>query len=128
MTKPFDYVNEIMQGKKNLIVDAATEKEYVPFLTNKSLSYQYDCVLFANEMNIRHQLDKKLQFDFLLNTVRAKKRPFSKWLKSESSDDIECLKILYGYSDQKALEALRLLSDEQIQKLKEKTHKGGLRK
>jgi hypothetical protein len=128
MTKPFDYVNEIMQGKKNLIVDAATEKEYVPFLTNKSLSYHYDCVLFANEMNIRHQLDKKLQFDFLLNTVRAKKRPFSKWLKSESSDDIECLKILYGYSDQKALEALRLLSDEQIQKLKEKTHKGGLRK
>ena len=128
MSKPFDYVNEIMQGKKNLIVDAATEKEYVPFLTNKSLSYQYDCVMFANEMNIRHHLDKKLQFDFLLNTVRAKKRPFSKWLKPESSDDIECLKILYGYSDQKALEALRLHSDEQIQKLKEKTHKGGLRK
>ena len=126
--KPFDYVNEILQGKKNLIVDEATEKEYVPFLTNKSLSYQYDCVMFANEMNIRHHLDKKMQFDFLLNTVRAKKRPFSKWLKSESSDDIECLKILYGYSDQKALEALRLLSDDQIQKLKEKTHKGGLRK
>ena len=128
MTKPFDYVNDILYGKKNLIVDAATEKEYVPFLANKSLSYQYDCVMFANEMNIHHYLDKKLQFDFLLNTVRAKKRPFSKWLKSESSDDIECLKILYGYSDQKALEALRLLSDEQIQKLKEKTHKGGLRK
>ena len=128
MTKPFDYVNDILYGKKNLIVDAATEKEYVPFLANKSLSYQYDCVMFANEMNLHHHLDKKLQFDFLLNTVRAKKRPFSKWLKSESSDDIECLKILYGYSDQKALEALRLLSDEQIQKLKEKTHKGGLRK
>ena len=128
MTKPFDYVNDILYGKKNLIVDTATEKEYVPFLANKSLSYQYDCVMFANEMNIHHHLDKKLQFDFLLNTVRAKKRPFSKWLKSESSDDIECLKILYGYSDQKALEALRLLSDEQIQKLKEKTHKGGLRK
>jgi hypothetical protein len=128
MTKPFDYVNDILYGKKNLIVDAATEKEYVPFLANKSLSYQYDCVMFANEMNIHHHLDKKLQFDFLLNTVRAKKRPFSKWLKSESSYDIECLKILYVYSDQKALEALRLLSDEQIQKLKEKTHKGGLRK
>ncbi len=126
--KPFEYVNEILQGKKNVIVDHQTEKEYVPFLTNKSLSYQYDCLMFANEMNFRHHLDKKMQFDFLLNTVRAKKRPFSKWIKSESSEDIECLKVLYGYSDQKALEALRLLSDEQIQELKEKTQKGGLRK
>ena len=125
---PFDYVKEILQGKKQLIVDELTEKEYNPFIINRSLSYHKDCVLFANEMNRRHFIDKKLQNDFLLNTVRAKKRPFSKWLKPESSDDIECLKILYGYSDQKALEALRLLSDDQIQKLKEKTHKGGLRK
>jgi hypothetical protein len=128
MSNPFDYVKEILQGKKNLIKDAETEKDYVPYLVNRSLSYYYDCVMWSNEMNIRPSTDKKMQFDFLLNTVRSTKRPFAKWIKRESSEDIECLKILYGYSNQKALEALRLLSDEQIQELKEKTRKGGLRK
>lgn len=128
MSGPFDYVNSILQNKKNLIVDEQTEKDYVPFLTNRSLSYHRDCVLFANEMNRRHFLDKKLQYDFLLNTVRSQKRPFAKWAKSEKSDDIECIKHVYGFSDSKAREALRLLSKEQIQQLKEKTDIGGLRK
>ena len=128
MSGPFDYVNSILQNKKNLIVDEQTEKDYVPFLTNRSLSYHRDCVLFANEINRRHFLDKKLQYDFLLNTVRSQKRPFAKWAKSEKSDDIECIKHVYGFSDSKAREALRLLSKEQIQQLKEKTDIGGLRK
>lgn len=128
MSNPFDYVNQILYGKKNLIVDEATEKEYVPFLTNRSLSYHYDCVLYANEMNIRHNADKKMQNDFLINTVRSKKRPFVKWAKSEKNDDIACIKQVYGFSDAKAIDALRLLSDEQIQQLKEKTDIGGLRK
>lgn len=128
MSNPFDYVNQIMQGKKNLIVDESTEKDYLPFIVNRSLSYHYDCVLFANEMNRRHFLDKKLQNDFLINTIRSKKRPFVKWAKSERNDDIQCVKKYFGYSDQKALEALRLLNDEQIQQLKEKTDTGGLRK
>ena len=128
MSGPFDYVNSILQNKKNLIVDEQTEKDYVPFLTNRSLSYHRDCVLFANEVNRRHFLDKKLQYDFLLNTVRSQKRPFAKWAKSEKSDDIECIKHVYGFSDSKAREALRLLSKEQIQQLKEKTDIGGLRK
>ena len=68
---PFDYVKEILQGKKQLIVDELTEKEYSPFLTNRSLSYHKDCIMFANEMNRRHHTDKKLQNDFLLNTVRS---------------------------------------------------------
>lgn len=80
---PFDYVKEILQGKKQLIVDELTEKEYVPFIVNRSLSYHQDCVFFANEVNRRHHLDKKLQNDFLLNTVRSQKRPFAKWIKSE---------------------------------------------
>jgi hypothetical protein len=79
-------------------------------------------------MNMRHHLDKKLQFDFLINTVRSKKRPFAKWAKSEKSDDLECLKTIYGFSDSKAREAYRLLSKEQIQQLKEQTQTGGLRK
>lgn len=122
---PFDFVNQILQGKKQLIVDDLTEKEYVPFLTNRSLSYHKDCILFANEMNLRHHVDAKMQNDFLLNTVRSRKRPFTKWAKSEKSEDIECIKIIFGYSNSKAREALRLLSDEQIQELKRKTDIGG---
>ena len=122
---PFDYVNQILQGKQQLIVDDLTEKEYVPFLTNRSLSYHKDCILFANEMNLRHHVDAKMQNDFLLNTVRSRKRPFTKWAKSEKSEDIECIKIIFGYSNSKAREALRLLSDEQIQELKRKTDIGG---
>ena len=125
---PFDYVNQILQGKKQLIVDDVTESEYVPFLVNRSLSYQIDCVSYANEMNRRSFIDKKLQNDFLLNTIRSKKRPFVKWVKSDKSEDIQCIKTVYGFSDTKALEALRLLTDEQIQQLKEKTGIGGLRK
>jgi len=122
---PFDFVNQILQGKQQLIVDDLTEKEYVPFLTNRSLSYHKDCILFANEMNLRHHVDAKMQNDFLLNTVRSRKRPFTKWAKSEKSEDIECIKIIFGYSNSKAREALRLLSDKQIQELKTKTDIGG---
>ena len=125
---PFDFVNQIMQGKKQLIVDELTEKEYVPFIVNKTLSYHKDCIMYANEVNRRHFIDKKLQNDFLLNTIRSKKRPFIKWAKSEKSEDIECIKQIYGFSDKKAYEALRLLNDEQIQELKEKSDIGGLRK
>ena len=125
---PFDYVNQILYGKKNLIVDEVTEKSYTPFLVNRSLSYHKDCIGYANEMNFRHHLDKKLQNDFLLNTIRSQKRPFAKWVKSEKSEDIECIKTIYGFSDTKAREALRLLSNEQIQQLKEQADTGGLRK
>ena len=128
MSKPFDYVNQILQGKKQLIVDELTEKDYVPFLTNRSLSQHKDCVLLANEMNQRHHLDKKMQNDFLLNTVRSMKRPFAKWAKSEKNNDIECIKLVYGLSDSKALDVLRLLTKEQLQQLKEETLTGGLGK
>jgi hypothetical protein len=128
MSKPFDYVNEILQGKKQLIVDDLTEKEYVPFLTNRGLSQHRDCVLLANEMNQRHHLDKKMQNDFLLNTVRSMKRSFAKWAKSEKDDDIACVKMVYGLSDSKARDAMRLLTKEQIQQLKKETLMGGLGK
>ena len=128
MSNPFDYVNEILQGKKQLIVDDLTEKGYEPFLVNRALSQHKDCVLYANEKNRRHHLDKKMQNDFLLNTVRSMKRPFAKWAKSEKNDDIACVKMVYGLSDSKALDALRLLTKEQIQQLKKETFTGGLGK
>ena len=125
---PFDYVNAILQNKKKLIVDELTEKSYAPFLVNRSLSYHKDCIFYANEMNRYHQIDKKLQNDFLLNIVRSQKRPFAKWVKAENSEDLECIKQIFGFSESKAREAFRLLSKEQIQKLKEQTDIGGLRK
>ena len=128
MSSPFDYVNSILQNKTQMMVDDATEAAYVSFLVNRSLSYHMDTIAFANEMNRRHFIDKKMQFDFLLNTVRSKKRPFAKWAKPEKNDDLSCIKQVYGFSDSKARDALRLLSDEQIQELKEKTDIGGLRK
>ena len=128
MSNPFDYVNSILQNKKNLIVDELTEKDYSPFLVNRTLSYHKDCIMYANEMNRRHLADKKLQYDFLINTIRSQKRPFAKWVKSEKSDNLECIKQVFGLSDQKAREAKRLLSNEQIQQLKEQTDTGGLRK
>ena len=128
MSNPFDYVNSILQNKKNLIVDELTEKDYSPFLVNRTLSYHKDCIMYANEMNRRHLADKKLQYDFFLNTIRSQKRPFAKWVKSEKSDNLECIKQVFGLSDQKARDAMRLLSNEQIQQLKEQTDTGGLRK
>ena len=128
MTNPFDYATAILQNKKQLIVDEITEKDYNPFLINRALSQHKDCIVFANEMNSRHYLEKKLQFDFLLNTVRSMKRPVAKWAKTEKNDDLECVKLVYGLSDSKARDALRLLSKEEIQKLKQETYTGGLGK
>jgi hypothetical protein len=127
MSNPFDYVNAILQNKKQLIVDELTEKEYNPFLSNRSLSYHKDCILYANEMNRRHFIDKKLQFDFLLNTVRSQKRPFAKWVKAEMDDDIMVVKNYFGFSASKAREAMRLLSVQQIKEIKEKMSTGGIK-
>lgn len=125
---PFDYVNEILQGKKNLIINDYTEKAYEPFLVNRALSYHLDCIMFANEMNRRPFIDKKLQNDFLINTVRSRKRPFNKWVKAEKSEDISCIKTFYGISTPKAQEVLSLLTEDQLQQLKEKIAEGGLEK
>jgi hypothetical protein len=125
MSNPFDYVNAILQNKKQLIVDELTEKDYIPFLVNRSLSYHSDCIMYANEMNRRHFLDKKLQNDFLLNTIRSRKRPFAKWVKSEKSEDVDLIKLAYGLSDSKAIEALRLISEKDIKLLREKFDIGG---
>src|SRR5574340_1027771 len=122
---PFDFVREIQSGKKDIMTDDLSEKDYVPFVVNKALSYEMDCVLQANEMNQRHHLDKKLQFAYLLNTVRSRKRPFHKWIKPETSDVIDAIKHVFTCSDRKAYENLRVLTKEQVEHLKLITQKGG---
>jgi hypothetical protein len=126
-SNPFDYVNQILNGKKNLIVDEITEKEYSPFLTNRSLSYHRDCVLFANEMNMRHFLDNKMQNDFLFGVVRKQKRSFNKWIKTEKNEDIDAVKKYFNFSTEKAVEALKILTKEQIEDIKIELHVGGLK-
>ena len=123
---PFEYVNAINTGKKDIMIDDLAEKSYSSFTINRSLSYFNDTVLVANEMNKHHHLDKKLQFHFLLNIVRKRKR-FSKWDKADVASDIGVVKEYYGYSDELARQVLPLLSAEQIKVLKQKISKGGRR-
>ena len=121
---PFEYVTAINYTKTNMIVDEETEKDYLPYMSNRSLSYFQDTVAVANAMNQYHILDKKLQFDFLINIVRKRKR-FSKWIKPEVVTDLEVVKEYYGYSNEKAKQALSVLSAEDITELKKRTYKGG---
>jgi len=114
-------------SKKDIMVDNITEKAYTPFLVNRSLSYFNDTVLYANEMNINHHLDSRLQFDFLRNIVRKKKR-FSKWAKPTEINNIDTIKDYYGYSNEKAKSVLSLFTDSQIETLNNRMYKGGKRK
>ena len=107
--------------------DELAEKGYDPFLTNRSLSYFDDAIGMANEMNFRSHADKILQYEFLLNTIRKRKR-FSKWLKPEKDDTVKTLQEFYGYSRRKAEEAANVLSDGQINEIKNKLEQGGLKK
>jgi hypothetical protein len=122
-TNPFDYTNSINQTKKNLMRDTANdklaEKDYAPFLTNRALSYHNDTVFYANEMNIRHHAENILQYEYLLNIVRPKKR-FAKWVKKDNESDVNFVKEYYGYNDTKARQALEILSENQLRNIKEK--------
>ena len=121
---PFEYVNAINNTKKDIMIDDIAEREYNSFMVNRSLSYFNDTVLYANEMNIHHNIDNRLQFDFLINMVRKRKR-FSKWDKPNSNSDVEVVKEYYGYNNEKAHNALTLLTSEQIDILRQKVYKGG---
>ena len=121
---PFDFINAITYNKNDLMVDDWAEKQYVPYIVNKGLSYGADTVIQANEMNSRPHLDKILQFDFLINIIRPKKR-FNKWIKAEKIDDLEVVKEYYGYSTEKAKQVLPLLNDSIIIELRKRITKGG---
>jgi hypothetical protein len=114
----------ILQTKEPFCHTAEDERNYPAFMVNRALSFHGDVVLIANEMNKYPDIDKKLQIDFLLNIVRAQKRPFSRWHKKALNGDLEVIKEYYGYSDSKASEALKILTEEQITELREKLYKG----
>ena len=120
-----DYLNSINQTKEYLMdEDPGWEKNYPPFVINKCMSQHLDTIMFANEMNQYPGLDKKLQYDFFINIVRPRKR-FSPWGKKQKVKDLELVKEFYGYSTEKAMQAMRILSPDQLEIIRDKLNKGG---
>lgn len=120
-----DWLNSINLSKDNLLdEDPLAEKDYPPYVINKCMAGHMDTILFANEMNLSHYLDKKLQYDFFINSIKTKKR-YSPWLKKDKFDDLEVVKQYYGYSNDKARAALRILTEDQLQHIATKLNQGG---
>ena len=121
-----DYLNAINHTKERLMdtEDEEWEKKYPPIIVNKCLAPFQDTILLVNEINQYPHLDKKLQFDFLINSLRPRKR-FTPWVKAKKLDDIEYVKEFYGYNNEKAKVALTILNDDQIATIKQKLNKGG---
>ena len=120
---PFEFSNSITYTKQDIMNDL-NEKEYAPFLVNRALSYHQDCILYANEMNRRFDISHKLQYHYLLNTIRKRKR-FAKWSKPELIDDLKIVMEYYSVSRGKAEEYLSILSKSRIETLKKRMNKGG---
>ena len=121
---PFELIKSISNDKKDILEN---EKDYNAFMVNRGLSYFPDTVIYANEMNRFHHLDQRLQYHFLINTIRKRNR-FSKWNKSIESENISAIKQYYGYSNAKAKVALDILDKKQLNLIKEKLDKGGRKK
>lgn len=121
-----DYLKAINITKENIMEsDPMAEKEYVPFVVNRTLSYFPDTVLYANEINLRGGSDHRLQFEYLINSVRAKKR-FSRWLKPEKNEDVDAIKEYYNCSYNKANEIVKVLTGDQLSLIHKRLERGGL--
>ena len=121
-----DYLNAINHTKEKLLdsEDEMWEKKYAPFIVNKCVAPFTDTIMLVNEINLRHHLDKKLQFDFLLNSLRTRKR-FTPWAKASKNKNLDIIKEYYGYSNEKAKTVLDILTKDQLKLIKEKLYKGG---
>ena len=115
-----DWLNSINFSKENIIEeDPDAVKQYAPYIINRCLSSHIDSLMYANEMNINHHLSKDMQYSFYLNSLRKRKR-FSPWLRKDKVTDLECIKQYYGYSNEKASQALKILSKDQINFIKQR--------
>ena len=121
-----DYLNAVNSTKERLMdtEDETWEKKYPPFIVNKCVAPFQDTIMLVNEINQFHHLDKKLQFDFLINSLRPRKR-YTPWLKATKLENLEYVKEFYGYNNEKAKVALDILDDEQISAIKQKMRNGG---
>lgn len=122
-----DFLTSINSSKENLIEkEPLCEKEYIPFVVNKCLSYFPDTIFYANQINVRPGLDKKMQYDYLRLSVSKRKR-FSKWFKEEKNDNIKLIQEYYGYSYRRAKEVLDCLTDDNIKTIKDSLKTGGVK-
>jgi hypothetical protein len=122
-----DWLNSINFTKENLMgQDPTSAKEYAPYIINKCLSAHIECILFANEMNMNHSLDKDMQYSFYLNTLRKRKR-FSPWIRKDKVQNLEYVKRYYGYSNDKAIQALKILNKTQLNFIKQRLETGGMK-
>ena len=122
-----DWLKSINETKTNLIDnDSTLESKYLPYIVNRCMSGQIDTLMFANEMNISNHLDNKLQYDFLLYTLRKKKR-FSPWMRKDELSNLSIVKEYYGYSDEKARQVLPLLTEDQLNIIRRRLNTGGLK-
>jgi hypothetical protein len=119
-----DWLNSINFSKENLMEDSFNIKNYPAYIINKCLSAHIDTILYSNEMNKCHYLDKDMQYSFYINTLRKRKR-FSPWIRKDKIEDLEYIKRYYGYSNEKALQALKILSKDQIKFIKNRFETGG---
>ena len=124
---PFDYLKAINETKEDIMLTSQDEKKYAPFIVNRGLSFFMDTIFQVNELNRNYHLEARLQFDYLLNSVRKKKR-YSKWLKPEKLQDLDVVKEYYGFSNEKAKDTLRILSEDQLAFIKDKLNQGGAEK
>ena len=119
-----DWLNSINLTKENLMEDPSNQKDYPPYIINRCMSGHVDCILYANEMNMQPHLPKDMQYAFYLNSIRKKKR-FSPWIRKDKVKDIEIVKQYYGYSNEKATQALKILNNTQLNFIKQRLEKGG---
>ena len=124
---PFDYLKAINETKEDIMLTPEDERKYSPFIVNRGLSFFMDTIFQVNELNRNYHLEARLQFDYLLNSVRKKKR-YSKWLKPEKLQDLGVVKECYGFGNEKAKDALRILSEDQLAFIKDKLNQGGAEK
>jgi Bacteriophage clamp loader A subunit len=117
-----DILPSILQNKKYVLDN---EKDYNAYVVNKALSFHYDTVLQCNQMNLYPNLPANMQYQYLLNKVRGYKRPYQKWVKRETTEDLGAIKEYYGYSDDKAKDVIVLLNDAQLEEIKKRLYKGG---
>lgn len=123
---PFEVISAVTNTKKDLLADEVSEKAYPAFMVNRGLSYYVDCLARAQEMNVNPHLDGRLQFDYLINTIRKGKR-FSKWSKPQRNDDFSLVQEYYGYNVRDTETALRILTRDQLDAIKERIEKGGIK-
>ena len=121
---PFDFVKSVSYSKVDIMPDEVAEKSYQPFLVNRALSYHQDAIMLINEMNVHHSLESRLQYSFLINTLRKRNR-FSKCQKPYESKKLDTIRDYYNVSTQKAKEYAELLDDKQYRELKQSMGVGG---